>query len=42
MISVADLLEHDGVDGCPYKKHAIFEQLIYINDHFAKTGSGQT
>jgi hypothetical protein len=23
-------------------KNAIFEQFIYINDRFAKTGSGQT
>jgi hypothetical protein len=23
-------------------ENAIFEQFIYINDHFAKTGSGQT
>jgi hypothetical protein len=23
-------------------KNAIFEPFIYINDHFAKTGSGQT
>jgi hypothetical protein len=26
----------------PAAKTAIFEQYIYENDHFAKTGSGQT
>jgi hypothetical protein len=26
----------------PGEKNAILEQFVYENDHFAKTGSGQT
>jgi hypothetical protein len=35
--------EYDGIDAIEsVRENGIFEPFIYENEHFAKTGSGQT